>query len=131
MTYDEAVAYVLREKAAAYTFLPEERHGKVVGGKAYLIAYDEQFETDPDEYFEYNVYYSGGLFRSSSGEGDVFGPSDVPKEAWLADYLPADPSAVDAQEYVLELFLLCLKGMPKEEAQQKFDRMTIEQILSY
>ena len=130
MTYEEATAYVVREKDAAYAFLPTIRSGKIAGGQAYLIVYDENYETDPDEWYEYNIHYNGGLFRSSSGEGDIFGPDDVPEEARTMIYLPADSDAVDSADAMLELFLLRLKGFSLEEANWMIDHMTNEQIVS-
>ena len=129
MTYEEAVAYVMQEKAAAYTFIPKMRGGKAVGGGAYVIAYDEGHETEPDEWFEYNVHYGGGLFRSSSGEEEIYGPDDVPDEARSASYLPTDHSAVSALDFVTEMMLLCLKGFSQEEAGYMMDRMTSDQMI--
>lgn len=131
MTYGEAVAYVLRDKAAAYTFIPKESSGKIVGGSIYVLEYDEGHETDPDEWYEYNVFYSGGLFRSSSGEEETYGPEDAPDEAVRATYLPADRAALDAISSILEMFLLRLRGMSWEEAREKFDAMSLNEILAY
>ncbi len=131
MTYDEAVAYALREKSAAYAFIPETRSGRVIGGDIYAIAYEEEYEADPEAHFEYNIYCSSGLFRSSSGEGDMYGPDDVPEEARALTYLPTDPSAAFDYDMMLEFFLLRLKGMSEEEANDNFDHMTIDQILQF
>ena len=129
MTYEEAVAFVMHEKGAAYTFIPEMRGAKVVGGGVYLIVYDENYEAAPEEYFEFNVYYSGGLFQSSSGEEETYAPDDVPEDARSARYIATDPGAVDALDSVLEMLLLCLEGFSFEEAQDLFDKMTPDQIL--
>ena len=131
MIHDEAVAYILRDKAAAYTFIPKDRNGKIIGGSIYVLEYDEGHETNPDEWFEYNVIYSGGLFRSSSGEGEIYAPEEVPEEALSATYLPADRAALDASDSILEMFLLRLRGMSWKEAQEKFDRMNLNAILAY
>lgn len=116
MTYDEAVAYVLREQGAAYTFIPDLRAGKTVGGKIYALAYNEEHESEPDEYPEFNVFYSGGLFRSSSGEGEVYLPEEVPQEAKIVNYLPTSPEAAYENEMMLDYYLRRLQGMSDEQA---------------
>lgn len=131
MTFDDAVAYVIREKSIAYSFIPLQKAKRIVGGSIYVIECNEDNETDPQEYGEFSVFYSGGLFRSSSGEEETYMPEEVPEEALSSHYLPADTAALDAKESILEMFLLRLRGMSRAEADKQIDYMSLEQMLTY
>lgn len=113
--YADAVGYVCREKAAAYAFVPETRSTVVVGGDVYVIAYNENHNDDPDEYPEYNVYFTSGLFHSTSGEEETYLPEDVPGAAQELTYTPTsfDISYID---YELQIVLKILEGKTLQEA---------------
>ena len=115
MDFDSAVRYVTEHKGATYAFKPEERAGKVVGGEIYILVYCEEYETDPEDYYEYDIYFFGGLFHSSSGEEDTLAPEDLPDEAKQLTYHPTTFNP-DCLGYEIQIVLKVLEGMPLAQA---------------
>ena len=92
MNYEEAVTYVIKNKTQAFSYLPEKKNGKVIGGEIYILEFNE----DEDEPDDFSLTYIGGIFRSSSVEEDYFNSEDIPEEARSLTYQPAkcDSSSV-------------------------------------
>ena len=78
LSFDEAVQHATHHHGAAYAFVPEGEPPR--GGKLYVLAYNDMIERDPDEW-PYILWYSVGLFGSSSGEEGSYGPDSIPDGA--------------------------------------------------
>ena len=118
LTFSEAVVYVLehrQEPYAAWGFAPQQRGGKVVGGDIYVVAYSADTEGDEEDP-PYLVHLSGGLFNSSSGEEESYGPEDVPTEAKGLCYTPISNFDAGNLDYETQVALKLLQGVPKEDA---------------
>lgn len=86
LSYEEAIVKVLLIKGAAFGFSSMNSGkiaglGKWTGAKIYVIEYCSDHESEPDEYPEYFVHYTSGLFGASDGEEESYSPEDVPDEA--------------------------------------------------
>jgi len=103
LSFDDAVKYILESKGAAFGFIPNSRNGKTIGGQIFVIEYCEDHASDPDEYPEYFVHYTAGLFRSSEGEEESYWPDDAPDEAKGITY---QPTKCDVSDLGLEIQLL-------------------------
>ncbi len=94
LSYKDAVAFVLEKKGAAFAFLPKTKEVKVgngkanetIGGRVYIIVYCHDHESEPNEYPEYHVHFTAGLFNSSEAEEETYFPEDVPLEAQKLTY---------------------------------------------
>lgn len=109
LRFDEAVRLATEERGAAYAFVPTQRGGKTVGGSIYVVAYFDLHEDDPEEP-EWVVYYSGGLFRSSSGEEETYLPEEVPEEAKALQYTLVRDFNPGWMDYELQIALKLLQG---------------------
>src|SRR6266498_1640706 len=120
LSFDAAVDYVLQHQAAAYAFVPEGEPAR--GGRLYVLAYNDMIERDPDEW-PYMLWYSAGLFGSSSGEEGSYGPDSIPDEVRSLMFTIApsfDPSFMD---YELQITLKLLQGASLAEARDDSDEL--------
>ncbi len=98
MKFNEAVHYIIKNKAIAYSVVYKYKKGsnKAIGAEISILHYSPDHETDPEEYpYQYLFDTTSGLFRSSVGEAsDGIWPEEIPDEAKQLDYkiskLPLD-----------------------------------------
>jgi hypothetical protein len=105
LPYFTAVEHVLANKNVAFATLPQVRAGKQVGAEVYVIEYCENHKTEPDEYPPYRVHYTAGLFNSSSGEGEIYWPDEVPPEAITLTYTPIPPAGATRLDREIQLVI--------------------------
>src|SRR5688500_18046904 len=68
LSFDVAVGYVLRRRAATCAFVPCGE--PPVDGDLYVLTYNTRYVGDPDNEYLYEIWYAGGRFHSSSVEED-------------------------------------------------------------
>lgn len=120
LSFDEAVQHATHHHGAAYAFVPEGEPPR--GGKLYVLAYNDMIERDPDEW-PYILWYSAGLFGSSSSEAESYGPDSIPDEVRSLIFTIApsfDPSFLD---YELQITLKLLQGASLAEARDDSDEL--------
>lgn len=114
LSFDEAVQHATQNRGAAYAFVPDGEPPK--GGKLYVLAYNNLIEDDPDEW-PYILWYTAGGFFDSSGEGDSYGPDDIPDEARSLVFTPAPPTFdTTYMDMELQVPLKLLQGASLTEA---------------
>lgn len=117
MTYEEAIAYVIANNGAAFSFAPYKKNGVTVGGKIYILARGESNRDDPEEYDAYTVYFVSGLFEDSVGEEALYLPEDVPEDAKVLPYERAaceGDAIISLLDYETQIVLRRLKK-PREQ----------------
>jgi hypothetical protein len=120
LSFDEAVQHATQHHGAAYAFVPKGEPPR--GGELYMLAYNDMIEDDPDEW-PYILWYSAGLFGSSSGEEGSYGPDSIPDEVRSLMFTTAplfDPSFLD---YELQITLKLLQGASLAEARDDSDEL--------
>jgi|GEM_PF-3475841 len=128
MNFDEAVDYVVKEKAIAYSYQPEKRGNKIIGCEMYILSYNHAFQEHPEDEDEFNIKYTGGAFYSSSGEEGFYGIDDVPNEAKKLSYIPAKGTKFDTDNEI-QVTLKQLNGVPEGEAFSDYPCENCDEIL--
>ena len=117
MTYEEAIAYVIANNGAAFSFAPYKKNEVTVGGKMYILARGEWNRDDPEEYGAYTVHFVGGLFEDCVGEEESYPPEYVPEDAKVLPYERAaceGDAVISLLDYETQIVLRRLKK-PREQ----------------
>jgi hypothetical protein len=80
LTFQEAVEHAKQTKAGAYAFIPERHGPTIVGGTVWLIAYDSDHDTEPDEFEEVSVYFVHSLFGEDVAEDNWYSLEEAANE---------------------------------------------------
>jgi hypothetical protein len=111
LTFAQAVNHVVQTKQNAFAFVPELRRGKQIGGKIYVLEYDDDSDGDPQQ--AYLLHFSNAPFGSTEAEAEVYLPDDVPEEARSLRFQPTT-TAAGVMDLQTQLALTELaKGIPK------------------
>lgn len=70
ISFEAAVERARIEKTSAYAFVPERCGSTMIGGQVWVIAYDTDHDTDPEEYEEICVYHMTSNFGSFTATED-------------------------------------------------------------
>jgi hypothetical protein len=118
MTFEQAVDYVLKSKMTAYAFLPKKKGEVVRGCELFILVCCEEYETEPEEYPEYLLENTGGIYNDSCGYEDSYWPEDIPDGAKNLLYFKSFEKSVDPG-YEVQVTLKQLNGIPLDVA--RFD----------
>jgi hypothetical protein len=101
LSFDQAVAYVLKEKGNAFAYRPIARLGKQRGGRIFFLYYQETEDPD-DSDPPYRLYYLASLFRASDAEEETYFPDEIPEDAKQLKYQITSATVDDVYERDIE-----------------------------
>lgn len=119
MNFDDAIRYVIENKTIAFSYTPEKENEKPIGAVIWVIEYDEEIKEymDDENLENYRLAYADGQFYSIERGEDFYCSDNLPEEAKILTYRPANCESISEYFfYQIQIILKILAGYSIDEA---------------